>query len=42
MTELENSVKRISSFNLQGFLVNLKKALENFSKTMKTTIYKKG
>lgn len=41
MTELENSIKRVSNFNLQGFLVKLKKALESFSKTMKTTPYKK-
>ena len=41
MTELENSIKRVSNFNLQGFLVKLKKALENFSKTIKTTPYKK-
>ncbi len=38
---LRNSVNILSNFNLQGFLVKLKKALENFNKAMKSTPYKK-
>ena len=41
MKNLENSISKISNFNLQGFLVKLKKALENFNKAMKATPYKK-
>ena len=41
MKNLENSISKISNFNLQGFLVKLKKALENFNKDMKATPYKK-
>lgn len=42
MRNLENSILKLSEFNLQGFLVRFKKALEAFKTTMQTTIYKKG